>query len=280
NIMLRPDGLVKVLDFGLAKLAESRSSAHGAETPTLSSVQTKTGRVMGTVTYMSPEQARGLAVDARSDIFSLGAVIYEMVAGRVPFEGATTSDVIVSILEREPAPLSRFAPGVPDELEQMVKKALAKDQEERYQLARDLLIDLRNLKQEMELQGKLDGVRAAGLKGATPASLRPAVETDSQLTIRSTDAELALTVPSGASLAGNIKTGKRAVALGLAALMIAGAAIICFMYFTRGKEPPTKPQTGNAEAKKLYNEGLYYSQKNTDEATIKSGESLQQEIEK
>jgi tetratricopeptide (TPR) repeat protein len=277
NIMLRPDGLVKVLDFGLAKLTESQPPGPGAEATTLASVQTKTGLVMGTVTYMSPEQARGLAVDARSDIFSLGAVIYEMVAGRVPFEGATTSDVIVSILEREPAPLSRFAPEVPDELERIVKKALAKDQEERYQLAKDLLIDLRNLKQEMEVQAKLDAVRPAELKGATPAGLGVSVDTDEQLTTRSTDAEVALTVPTAAYLVGKVKTHKRAVALGLAVLIIAGAAIIYFIYFTRGE---AIPETENAEAKKLYQQGLYYWRKNTDEATLESGEYFKQAIEK
>jgi serine/threonine protein kinase len=299
NIMLRPDGLVKVLDFGLAKLTESQQPGAGAEATTLAGVQTKTGLVMGTVTYMSPEQARGLAVDARSDIFSLGAVIYQMIAGQVPFQGATTSDVIVSILEREPAPLSRFAPGVPDELEQMVKKALAKDQEERYQLANDLLIDLRNLKQEMELQAKLDAVRPAGLKGATPAGLRVSVDTDEQLTTRSTDAEVATTVPSAANLVGKIKTHKRVVALGLAVLMIAGAAIIYFTYFTRGaaidsiavppsvnassdekKERLTKPETENAEAYQLYQQGDYYLLKNEDEATLKSGQYFKQAIEK
>jgi serine/threonine-protein kinase len=236
NIMLRPDGLVKVLDFGLAKLTESQPHGPGAEATALASVQTKTGLVMGTVTYMSPEQARGLAVDARSDIFSLGTVIYEMVAGRVPFEGATTSDVIVSILEREPVPLSLYAPGAPAELERIVRKALARDREERYQLAKDLLIDLRNLKQEMEVQAKLDAVRPAELKGATPAGLRVSVDTDEQLTTRSTDAEVAPSVPSAAYLVGKIKTHKRAVALGLAALLIAAAAIIYFTYLTRSGE--------------------------------------------
>lgn len=235
NIMLRPDGLVKVLDFGLAKLTEAQPPGPGAQATTLASVQTKIGLVMGTVTYMSPEQARGLAVDARSDIFSLGTVIYEMIAGQVPFEGATNSDMIVSILEREPMPLSLYAPGAPADLERIVRKALARDREERYQLAKDLLIDLRNLKQEMELQAKLDAVRPAGSKGATPAGLRVSVDTDEQLTTRSTDAEVALTVPSAAYLVGKIKTHKRAVALGLAVLMIAGAAIIYFIYFTRGE---------------------------------------------
>jgi serine/threonine-protein kinase len=234
NIMLRPDGLVKVLDFGLAKLTEAHSSAPDDIASTPARFQTKTGLVMGTVTYMSPEQARGLTVDVRSDVFSLGTVIYEMVAGQVPFDGATTSDVIVSILEREPAPLSRHAPEVPAELERIVMKALAKDSEERYQVAKDLLIDLRNLKQEMELQARMHAVKPADPQGATPDALRLSVDTDDRLRARSADAEVARTVSSAEYLAGRIKTHKRAVAIGLAALLTAIAAIVYLTYFTRG----------------------------------------------
>src|SRR6267143_5592530 len=99
--MIRRDGIVKVLDFGLAKLAQTQSRRPGPEDPTRPLVKTNTGVVMGTVAYMSPEQARGLPLDARTDIWSLGVVLYEMVGGHVPFAGATKSDVIVSILERE-----------------------------------------------------------------------------------------------------------------------------------------------------------------------------------
>ncbi len=157
NIMLRADGYVKVLDFGLAKLTERKTPTSETAT-TLAKVQTKSGLVMGTVTYMSPEQARGLVVDARSDIFSLGIVIYQMLAGSVPFDGATTSDVIVSILEREPIPLRQCSSEVPIELEWMIKKALAKDREQRYQTIKEFQIDLKRLKQELDLQAKLDGL--------------------------------------------------------------------------------------------------------------------------
>ena len=114
NIMLRPDGYVKVLDFGLAKLSEQASPAVAAEAPTIQ-VRTGSGMVIGTAGYMSPEQARGLPVDNRSDIFSLGAVIYEMLARRKPFEGDTPSDTLAAILKTEPPPLSRLVPGVPPE---------------------------------------------------------------------------------------------------------------------------------------------------------------------
>src|SRR5882724_6207788 len=177
NIMLRRDGYVKVLDFGLAKLTEQEAAdvaaAVGAQ------VKTDTGVVMGTSRYMSPEQVRGLAVDARTDIWSLGVVIYEMVTARAPFEGATTSDVIVSILEREPPPLAQLSPEAPTELQRIITKALHKDREERYQTAKDLLIDVRSLKQDLEMEAKLEHSLQPGSSGrgvlrtstTTPAAL-------------------------------------------------------------------------------------------------------------
>ncbi len=151
NIMLRRDGYAKVLDFGLAKLTERKSPTNDDEISTLAKVKTKSGLVIGTVTYMSPEQARGLGVDFRSDIFSLGIVLYEMLARTVPFPGETTSDVLVSILEREPIPLRHYSSEVPIELEWMIKKALAKDRDQRYQTIKELQIDLKRLKQELAL---------------------------------------------------------------------------------------------------------------------------------
>src|SRR2546423_3053412 len=146
NIMLRPDGYVKVLDFGLAKLTEAR--AGDSEASTL--INTDPGVVIGTVQYMSPEQARGREVDARTDIFSLGCVLYEMIAGRAPFEGETKTDVIDSILNDEPPPLARYSREVPETLEWIINKALRKDREERYQTAKELLTELRSLKRRLE----------------------------------------------------------------------------------------------------------------------------------
>jgi serine/threonine protein kinase/Tfp pilus assembly protein PilF len=159
NVMLRTDGYVKVLDFGLAKLTENLAGFGPAESesPTKSIIRTTPGVVMGTAVYMSPEQARGLQVDARTDIFSLAVVVYEMVAGCLPFEGSTSSDVLVSILsEKEPPPLARFARDVPAELERIVAKALRKRRDERYQTTKDLLLDLKALKQELEFEAKLE----------------------------------------------------------------------------------------------------------------------------
>jgi len=171
NIMLRPDGYVKVLDFGLAKLSEQAAPAVAAEAPTIQ-VRTGSGVVIGTAGYMSPEQARGLSVDHRSDIFSLGAVIYEMLARRKPFEGETPSDTMAAILKTEPAALARVAPGVPSELIRIVNKSLRKDREERYQVVKDLWLDLKALKQDLEFQDKLDrSVSSEGdATGAMPAS--------------------------------------------------------------------------------------------------------------
>src|SRR5438045_450006 len=152
NIMIRHDGFVKVLDFGLVKLTEK--GATDSEASTL--VNTDAGVVMGTARYMSPEQARGKKVDARTDIWSLGVVLYELVAGRLPFEGGTPSDVLSLILQREPAPLARYSPEVPTELERIIRKALHKDREERYQTVKDFLIDLKNLRRELQFKAELD----------------------------------------------------------------------------------------------------------------------------
>ncbi len=161
NIMLRPDGYVKILDFGLAKLTQR--SLDATEAPTM--VNTEPGIVMGTVKYMSPEQARGLDVDARSDIWSLGVVIYMMVTGAAPFVGKTPTDVIVSILEKEPVPLRQYRQTVPPELELIVKKALAKQKEKRYQTVNDLAGDLKHLRQEMEFRSRLERSAAPDTSG-------------------------------------------------------------------------------------------------------------------
>lgn len=147
NIMLRRDGLVKVLDFGLAKLTESSTAGLSSNAPTRARVNTETGMVIGTARYMSPEQARGQKVDVRTDIFSFGVVFYETIMGRGPFEGETASDVVAAILKSEPLPLADGAQEVPRELEHIISRALRKDPERRYQVVKDLLLDLEDLKQ-------------------------------------------------------------------------------------------------------------------------------------
>ena len=152
NIMLRPDGLVKVLDFGLAKLARSKEITVDTNTPTLTIFTTDSNAIVGTVAYMSPEQARGYEVGAPSDIFSFGVILYEMVANRPPFQGPTNSDLIAAILNNDPLPLSNQVKKVPQELERIISKALRKEPERRYQSVDDLLVDLKNLKRDLEFQ--------------------------------------------------------------------------------------------------------------------------------
>ena len=169
NIMVREDGLVKVLDFGLAKLTEEKGGGPvDTQSPTRVLLKTAPGSVMGTVYCMSPEQARGTNVDGRTDIFSLGTLLYEMVAGKLPFAGETASDVMAAILKSDPAPLSVHDQKVPVELERIVGKALAKDREERYQTARDLLIDLRQLRKQIEVQTEMDRTASTQGPGVLP----------------------------------------------------------------------------------------------------------------
>ena len=149
NIMIRRDGIVKILDFGLAKLTKPEREA-ALDTQASTEIKTKPGVMIGTPQYMSPEQSRGLDVDARTDIWSLGCVLYEMVTGQRPFTGATTMDLLSAILNREPDLLSHHLPEVPRELQHIVTKTLRKDPEERYQAVKDLLIDLKDLKHELE----------------------------------------------------------------------------------------------------------------------------------
>src|SRR5438094_288261 len=160
NIMLRPDGYAKMLDFGIAKLTEQSlgSDDHTVETSAL--LQTRPGLVLGTARYMSPEQARGQKVDARTDIWSLGVVLYEMVGGSPPFRGETPSDCIAAILTTEPPPLSGVLPDVPLKLESILQKALRKNSDQRYQTIKEMLADLRILKGELEADSSLPHTKA------------------------------------------------------------------------------------------------------------------------
>ena len=202
NIMLRPDGYAKVLDFGIAKLALQQVS-DSPDVGTVAALQRQSDLVVGTARYMSPEQVRGEQSDARSDIWSLGVVLYEMIGGIEPFSGATTSDCIASILKMDPAPLSGVLENVPVKLQSIVQKTLRKNRDERYQTTRELLAELRNLKRELEADGSSPQTEA-----------HPVIS--------------------------KIKPHKRGAFLTLAAAILAAAAFAYSFYFAAPAQPPNE----------------------------------------
>jgi serine/threonine protein kinase/tetratricopeptide (TPR) repeat protein len=241
NVMIRRSGHVKVLDFGLAKLIEkSATEDTDTEAVTRALVQTDAGMVLGTSQYMSPEQARGKPIDARTDIWSLGVVLYEMATGRPPFHGETKTDVIVAIAKNEPPPIARFAPNAPAEFEWIVLKALRKDVEERYQTIKELESDLKKLKQRIEFQSELERsmgperlhttfsgladteIHAPVSPHSAHTTVTPALATSEVPNLRHTRASSAEYVVT------EIKRHKSVFAVVALAVFIAAAAIIYF----------------------------------------------------
>lgn len=232
NIMLRPDGYVKLLDFGLAKLTEPKGLSGAGDS--FAWLSTNPGMIMGTVSYMSPEQVRGQTVDGRTDIFSLAVVLYEMLAGRRPFEGASASDVIVAILQKEPEPPGQSDGAAPAELQRILNKALAKDQQWRYQTVRDLLIDLKHLKDEIEVKSRrqpspyVNASETAGSGGAlkaagTDAGL-PEIAAADKPVMDTGEAAGHTTSASGGFIA-RLSQGRKALLATVATLFIAASAI-------------------------------------------------------
>ena len=227
NIMLRDDGLAKVLDFGLAKLTEKKSETTSSEDVTRVHVNTSPGLVMGTVAYMSPEQSRGKEVDSRSDIWSLGVVIYEMLTRRTPFAEETTSDAIAAILTRDPAPLDA---NTPQELQRIIRKSLQRRPDERYQTIKDFQLDIKTLKRELDFSEELErsqipaftrssNVSTTQTENATAPS--PAISTQDSSPNQTSSAEY---------LISEIKRHKRGVAVALAVLLF-GAIGAGYLFF-------------------------------------------------
>jgi tetratricopeptide (TPR) repeat protein/predicted Ser/Thr protein kinase len=229
NIMITPRGQAKLMDFGLAKMVRGTSESNSqAVTETMLS---EPGKILGTVPYMSPEQARGETLDARSDLFSLGAVLYEMVSGHQPFASGSMAGTLSAILSRKLPPLARYSPETPAELERIVDKALAKDKEERYQNAKDLLIDLRKLNHRLEIEEELEQSRqllvsspATGLKGGQEKTL---IDTAGRPIVQANEALGHKTAFNETLVAGVIQQ-RRAVAAVLIAII---AAVGAFLYF-------------------------------------------------
>ena len=264
NIMLREDSIVKVLDFGLAKLVNQDGFNSSAETGTR--VKTQSGMVMGTISYMSPEQARGLSVDVRTDIWSLGCVLYEMLAGRSPFEADTTSDTIVAILEKEPPPLAHVEPSVPEAFEWMVGKALVKDREDRYQTVREMHTDLKRLKQRLDVATELER-----MKSSAPAEARTLIINEQASQPETKTGETATNAAGknagstvGARLSGALRNRKRSVVLIISAVVVLGVlALVLTNFFGRklstdSSQTAVLPQTAGSltTAKLTYSSGL------------------------
>jgi TolB-like protein/Flp pilus assembly protein TadD len=255
NVMIRPDGLVKLLDFGIAKLTEKqRGRAADSEATTMIMVRTGPGMIIGTASYMSPEQARGRDVDERTDIFSFGVVLYEILAGRLPFEGENSVDVIASILKKEPAPLNLYRPRVPRALQQLIEKCLRKDPAERYQTAQELLNALKEIRQDLDAQNKLEATAAAAqASGDAETKLIEAQQTD--------DAPLS---PALAATGNKIKHRKFAIAA-VALFLIVAMAGLGIWYFGGGSPGteqiesiavlPFVNESGNADVEYL-SEGM------------------------
>jgi serine/threonine-protein kinase len=237
NIMLRADGYVKVLDFGLAKFMENRLkmlSRSDPEADTESVINTNPGAILGTISYMSPEQARGIAVDARTDIFSLGIVLYEALTGRLPFEATSASEIIIAIVQKKPMPMARYSPDVPVEMERIVGKALTKNRDERYQTIKDMLIDLKRLKRGLDIQTELEDEPDQELSrqllssGASPvrASGEQHKVSTEQQKILTTEVTVSHTTSSAEYIFNGIKQHKKP-----ALIVLAGIAVLFAAYY-------------------------------------------------
>src|SRR2546430_925679 len=249
NIIVTSDAEVKMLDFGLAKLSGVPSGTDVTpESELATKVKTSPGIVMGTVNYMSPEQAMGREVDHRTDLFSFGVVLYEMATGRVPCSGSSLTKTIDRIAHAQPEAIARFNYNVPSELEVIIKKAMRKNRDERYQSARDMLVDLQDLERELEFANRMEHSVAPSISESTPpANSEQATEilTSGQPSLITSQTQITPThVSSAEYLTQEIKRHKWGVAIVLAVVLISAIGIAFGLYKLRAYKPQFNLQTG------------------------------------
>ncbi|MGI8640309.1 MAG: protein kinase domain-containing protein [Pyrinomonadaceae bacterium] len=241
NVMIRPDGFVKLLDFGIAKLTEKQGEINSdSEAATAIKAHTTPGMIIGTANYMSPEQARGKEIDVRSDIFSFGVMLYQMLAGKLPFEGENALEMIGAILKDEPKPLDS---DVPTEITKIIGKCLRKDRDERYQTIKDVLIDLKDVKQDLEFQNKLERTNSPD-KEEPKTQILPATTVDE--TNQTATNQTAASHPT-----------KKYLAIALAILLISAIGFFGYRSFAPNKQiesiavMPFVNESGNADVEYL-----------------------------
>ena len=297
NIMIRRDGYVKILDFGLAKLTEQQTNESDLETPTL--LQSNPGLVMGTVQYMSPEQARAKNVGVGTDIWSLGIVMYELLAGHVPFSGETPSHVMVSLMEDRLPPLKQHA-NVPDELDRFVTKALRKNQKERYQTAGQLARDLKNIKQDFQRDSQLsqwlktvpsnnDGALLAPCAAEATVTGAQPIRVEHGAATETTPVESHPT-SSAEYFVREIKT-HRTLALAALVIIVSGAIGLTYLYKKRNRpaqtsaaslsasaNPTPKHGTTNDEAYRYYLQGRNLINQRNPSEVKRAAENFQEAI--
>ncbi len=225
NVMIRENGLAKILDFGIAKLTEKQSPEIESEDATAIQVNTTPGMIIGTANYMSPEQAKGKEVDKRTDIFSFGVVIYEMLSGELPFEGETPMEIIAAIINKEPKPLNDSE--IPSEIKKIISKTLRKDRDERYQTIKGLLADLKDVKKELDFQDKLDKTIQPDRDESETQMFQATTAAEQQQTTADEKLNDSITIK---------KSGLSKALVGVLAVLLISAIVLGYWYFSSGSQ--------------------------------------------